>query len=280
MSQAEIFAKQQEYIMRIQAGERDLIPELWNLLLPLTHKIISRYLFHEQGTRLYEEGDLLGCAYIALCAALDGYSRDKGAFSTYYHLWIQNTTADIRGTRKRHDVNRAAVSLNKPLDEDNGDELQDLQEDTTAAEQIDSVERRIYLEQLRQELDKCNTYLTEQERQVIHIRYYHNKTLEETGACMGISRERARSIEAAAIRKYRQPRSDVNLRQFCDYGKAYHGTGLQAFRRSGASSVERFAEYHEQLEQQFSRMHELRTCGHYVSYGKAQAYINGWTNSY
>ena len=49
MTQAELFTKQQEYITRIQAGERNLIPELWNLLLPLTHKIISRYLFHEQG---------------------------------------------------------------------------------------------------------------------------------------------------------------------------------------------------------------------------------------
>lgn len=280
MTQAELFTRQQEYITRIQAGERDLIPELWNLLLPLTHKIISRYLFHEQGTRLYEEGDLLGCAYIALCAALDGYSRDKGAFSTYYYLWIQNTTADIRGTRKRHDVNRAAVSLNKPLDEDNGDELQDLQEDTTATEEIDSVERRIYLEQLRQELDKCNAYLTEQERQVIHIRYYHNKTLEETGACLGISRERVHSIETSAIRKYRQPHRGVNLRQFYDYGKAYRGTSLQAFRRFGTSSVERFAEYHEEWEERFRRMQELRTCGRYVSYGKAQAYINGWTDSY
>lgn len=133
MPQAELFAKQQEYITRIQAGERDLIPELWELLKPLTHKIINRYIFKEQGTRMYEEGDLISLSYIALCAALDGYSRDKGAFSTYYFLWIQNTTADIRGVRKRHDVNRAAVSLNKPLDEDNEDELQDLQEDITAA---------------------------------------------------------------------------------------------------------------------------------------------------
>ncbi len=280
MTQAELFAKQQEYITRIQAGERDLIPELWNLLLPLTHKIIKRYLFHEQGTRLYEEGDLLGCAYIALCAALDGYDSSKGAFSTYYYLWIQNTTADIRGARKRHDVNRAAVSLNTPLAEDSEDELLDLQADETATEEIDSAERRVYVEQLRQEIEKCNAYLTEQERQVIHARYYDRKTLDETGADMGISRERVHSIETSAMRKYRHPHRGVNLRQFYDYGKVYRGTSLQAFRYSGASSVERFAEYHDKLEEQFKRMRELRTCGRYVSYGKAQAYINGWTDSY
>lgn len=110
MTQAESFTKQQEYITRIQAGEQDLIPELWELLLPLTHKIINRYLFKEQGTRLYEEGDLLSCAYIALCAALDSYDSGKGAFSTYYYLWIQNTTADIRGTRKRQNLSCAAFS--------------------------------------------------------------------------------------------------------------------------------------------------------------------------
>lgn len=280
MPQTELFARQQEYITRIQAGERDLIPELWELLLPLTHKIINRYLFHEQGTRLYQEGDLLSLSYIALCAALDGYSRDKGAFSAYYYLWIQNTTADIRGLKKRHDVNRAAVSLNTPLTEDSEDELLDLQADEAAAEQIDSVERRVYIEQLRQELEKCNAYLTEQERRVIHGRYYENKTLEAVGADMKLPRERVQSLERSAMHKYRRPHRGVNLRQFCDYGKAYHGTSLQAFRYSGASSVERFAEYHEKLEEQFRRMRELRTCGHYVSYGKAQAYINGWTDSY
>ncbi len=291
MTQVELFTKQQEYITRIQAGEQDLIPELWELLLPLTHKMINRYLFKEQGTRLYEEGDLLSCAYIALCAALDSYDSSKGAFSTYYYLWIQNTTADIRGTRKRHDVNRTAVSLNTPLNEDSEDELLDLQTDEAATDQIDSAERRVYLEQLRRELEKCNAYLTEQERRVIRERYYNRKTLEETGADMEISRERVHSIETSAMRKYRQPHRGVNLRQFYDYGKAYRGTSLQAFRRFGTSSVERFAEYHEEweerqkrlhdeLEEQFRRMRELRMCGRYVSYGKAQAYINGWTDSY
>lgn len=280
MTQAELFTKQQEYITRIQAGERNLIAELWNLLLPLTHKIINRYLFHEHGTRLYEEGDLLSLSYIALCAALDGYDSNKGAFSTYYYLWIQNTTADIRGTRKRHDVNRTAVSFNIPLAEDSEDELLDLQADEAATEQIDNAERRVYIEQLRHEIEKCNAYLTEQERQVIHARYYDRRTLEETGADMGLSRERVHSIETSAMRKYRQPHKGVNLRQFYDYGKAYRGTSLQSFRRFGTSSVERFAEYHEEWEERFRRMRELRTCGRYVSYGKAQAYINGWTDSY
>lgn len=277
--------QQQEYIRRIQAGERGLIPDLWELLQPLTRKFISRYIFPEMGNRHYEFDDLLDLSYFALIAALDGYDSSKGAFSTYYFIQVQRVTAELRGTRKRHDVNRDTVSLNLPLDDTaDADTLLDTLEDKTAAEPFDDAERRAYLEELHAAFVKLDEKLTDQERQVIHARYYERRTLEETAEKMALSRERIRQIERKAINKYRYYEYTVNLEAFYDYGAAYQGTGLQSFLRSGMSSVERVAEYHEQKKMEWAelkrRLLELNNSDHYVSYGKAWAYINGLTDSF
>lgn len=277
--------RQQEYIRRIRAGERELIPELWELLQPLTRKFISRYIFPEQGNRHYEFDDLLDLSYFALIDALDGYDSSKGAFSTYYFIQVQRVTAELRGTRKRHDVNRDTVSLNLPLDDTaDADTLLDTLEDKTAAEPFDDAERRAYLEELHAAFVKLDERLTDQERRVIQARYYERRTLEDIGLEMHLSMERIRHIEGEAIRKYRRYQYTVNLKAFCDYDKAYKGTGLQTFLYSGVSSVERLAEYHErkaaEWEERRRRKCEIMNCGHYVSYGKAQAYIEGLTDTY
>ena len=111
---------------------------------------------------------------------------------------------------------------------------------------------------------------------MIHARYYERRTLEEIGQELTLSKERIRSIEVSAIRKYRRYQYTVNLEAFYDYDKAYKGTGLQSFLHSGMSSVERLAEYHERCRREC----EIMNCGRYVSYGKARAYIDGLTDSY
>ena len=277
--------RQQEYIRRIRAGERELISELWELLQPLTRKFISRYIFPEMGNRLYEFDDLLDLSYFALIAALDGYDSSKGAFSTYYFIQVQRVTAELRGTRKRHDINRNTVSLNLPLDDTaDADTLLDMLEDKNAAEPFDDAERHAYLEELHAAFVKLNEKLTDQERRVIQARYYERRTLEDIGLEMHLSMERIRHIEGEAIRKYRRYQYTVNLEAFYDYDKAYKGTGLQTFLYSGVSSVERLAEYHErkaaEWEERRRRKCEIMNCGHYVSYGKAQAYIEGLTDTY
>lgn len=246
MLQAELIEKQQDYIERIQQGECDLIPGLWELMRPLTEKLINRYVFKSKGTRLYERDDLLSLSYIALCNALKGYNSEKGAFSTYYFMYIQNTTAELRGVRKAHDVNRDAVSLNRLLKDSEDDELMCMFEDSKASQAFVDIERRIFLEQLRTAFAKLDKYLTDRERYVIHAHYFEGKSMTDISMEMGITRERVGQIEFKAMQKYRVPRSDVDLTQFWDCNKYYH-TGVQSFKHSGMSSVERCVEYRSNL---------------------------------
>lgn len=280
MTQEELFGKQQEYIKRIQAGERELIPELWEMLRPLTNKIINRYVFNSQGTRHYEYDDLLDLSYIALNDALESYDREKGAFSGYYFMHIQSATAHLRGRRKRRDINHETVSLSTPLNDDDDTELADMIEDPDATAQLENTEHRLYLQQLRDAFAKLERRLTQQERYVIHERYYHCRSTDSIARELNLTGSQIKTIEYSAIRKYRQKKEGIDLRQFYDYSGAYVGTGLQSYRSTGLSCVERITERHEQirldLEERWRREVEIQNCEHYVSYGKAQAYLNGW----
>ena len=277
MNQVEMQEKQQFYIQKVQSGERDLIPELWELLRPLTNKFINKYLFSWKGTRHYEYDDLLDLSYIALCAALDGYNSRKGAFSAYYFLHIQRATAELRGTRKRHDVNRDTVSLNISLLEDEEVELLDALEDDAATETLAEIERRVYLEQLKAAFAKSDRYLTDQERQVIHACFYEQKTRREVCQRLGLSDWQIRNIAASAMNKYLQPHEDVDLRMFTDYSRPRSISTEQPFT---GSSMDRFMEEQTNREKRAAREAEILKSTKYVSYGRARAYIEGLTDTY
>ena len=61
-------------------------------------------------------------------------------------------------------------------------------------------------------------YRPEREAQVLRLRYgigtNHDHTLEEVGQAMGLTRERVRQIESAAIRKLRSPDFQERLRDY------------------------------------------------------------------
>ena len=117
-----------------------------------------------------------------------------------------------------------AVALNMPLDEldgllrqalttssldapVNGEEgrsfLGDLIADSSYEEPLETVERGIHQEQL----GRWMSYLSDQERQVLNLRFgldgEERHTLAEIGRMLDVSRERVRQVELKALRKLR-----------------------------------------------------------------------------
>ena len=84
MDKQQLIEEQRKYIARIRQGERHLIPELWEMLRPLTARFINRYLMCRKSERLYDEADLWQESYIALVNALDYWQPEKGSFSMVY----------------------------------------------------------------------------------------------------------------------------------------------------------------------------------------------------
>ena len=95
-------------------------------------------------------------------------------------------------------------SLDAPISGEEGRSfLGELIADSRNEEPLDAVERRMHHEQLGRWL----SYLTEQEKQVLELRFglggEQRHTLAEIGRLMDVSRERVRQVELKALRKLR-----------------------------------------------------------------------------
>jgi RNA polymerase primary sigma factor len=95
-------------------------------------------------------------------------------------------------------------SLDAPVNGDEGrSSLADLIADTTVEEPLDRVERGLHQEQLSRWL----SHLSDQERQVLQLRFglegQERHTLAEIGRQLDVSRERVRQVELKALRKLR-----------------------------------------------------------------------------
>ncbi len=118
---------------------------------------------------------------------------------------------------KVRDIQRALatpVSLEAPVRE--GSELGDLIPDRTSASPTDIVAEQLLHEQIDAVLDE----LKPRERRALVLRFGledgRRRTLDEVGAALGVTRERARQIEAEAIRKLRHSNASRQLREYLD----------------------------------------------------------------
>ncbi len=106
------------------------------------------------------------------------------------------------------------VSLDKPVGDDHDSILADFIEDKQAEDPSEEGDNSFLRDQLFEALSK----LSAREQVVLNLRYGLDGsipcTLEIAGAALGVTRERARQIEAAALRKLRKPGISEKLRHF------------------------------------------------------------------
>jgi RNA polymerase primary sigma factor len=95
------------------------------------------------------------------------------------------------------------VSLDTPLDDEAGFSLADTIEDSATSALVETASQHL----LHEELHRALALLTPRERAVITLRYGiddgRSRTLLEVGKELGISRERVRQLEVAALKKMR-----------------------------------------------------------------------------
>lgn len=113
-------------------------------------------------------------------------------------------------------LNQDPISLEMPVGGEEDSLLGDFIEDESAMAPPDEAGLQLLREQVGDVLET----LTPRERDVILMRYGlgdgRNRTLEDVGKHVGVTRERIRQIEAKALRKLRHPSRAQKLRDFLD----------------------------------------------------------------
>ena len=237
----------EELALAIQQGKEGRTLELWeqvNGLVKRKAMQIMTALKLSGNPRGVEFDDLYQTGYLAMVAAVETYSPERGAFSTWFMFHLKTAFAEATGYRTkggRCEPLNTATSLDRPVqpDEPDGGTLGELVPDSRAADAIENVEESVYREQLHKAIDGAISELPPGNAQ------WDDMTLSAVGEVMGKSPERTRQMESKGIRELRKSRT---LHRFLDFDM-YRGTGLGAFRLSGSSIQEQYILKQERREE-------------------------------
>ena len=114
-------------------------------------------------------------------------------------------------------VTREPISLEAPVGADEDGKIGDTIEDKDSVNQNEMILKN----DLRDQIDQVVTKLSPRETEVIKMRFgllkdESERTLEEIGKALGITRERVRQIEASAIKKLKHPKLGKELREYLE----------------------------------------------------------------
>jgi len=251
-------------------GNSAALAQLWEINRPVIHTMFWRWYSRNQSVAesagvTLEDFDQEG--YFAVKEAAEYHNPEKGAFLTALQYFVQHriqkatlqgrgryvVTEDGRRVRVSAEPLDRAQSLDEPVPWDDDGEVTraDVTPDPAAAQAFEDAERNSYRQELRAVLDKALSLLPDRQRNVIAWRFYEGLTLQQAAALDGVTKERIRAIEDAALRVLRQ---NQELRRF--YGedllsRAYQGTGFGAWK-SGGSVQERIVERQEERERRLA----------------------------
>lgn len=238
----------EELVLKIQSGERDRLPELWeqverfvaNRAQRLMTLYANGYMTNTGGV---EFDDLYNSGYIALVAAVDTYKPDSEMqFIGWFAFALQAAFGNTGGWRAhKNDALRRAVSLDAPPSEDGGEDdraLAELVEDPSAAQGLQGVEDSIFLDQLHAALERALQRLPEAEGDAIRGKYFEGREL---------SRDE-KNAEHRGMSKLINPALHAELLQYIEDRTPYYlRVSIQTQRNTGESAVEKIVFKREAL---------------------------------
>lgn len=256
----------EELATLIQQGHEELYPELWNNVVDFIQNMAKRrysVMSIEFGT-IVEAEDLAQSGYIALVEAVKHYKPDSEyKFLTYLSKCLKSAFAEVGGYRTRKkDPLKYAVSLDEPiLDDENETTRLDFIADP--GDQYEDADEKIWLEELRQALDRAVSELPPKQRETLFRRYALGQTQKEIGLSAGVSRDAIRQTEMAAYRELKNKARKNGLKQFVDEKKIddltpfFMSIGIKSFNTNHTSVVEYLTIKREELAKRFIKDLEL-----------------------
>ena len=114
-------------------------------------------------------------------------------------------------------ITKEPISLEAPIANEEDGKFGDFVEDKTSLSPIDQILKG----DLREQIDDVLSQLNEREKAVISMRFglledESDRTLEEIGKALNVTRERVRQIESSAIKKLKHPKVGRKLKNYIE----------------------------------------------------------------
>lgn len=229
----------EELAMKIQNGEAEHMPQLWDQVKRLVYKMAHRWVFRFDGAKGVTANDLINSGYIAFIDAVNTF-QPVGAFTTWLTMYLKNAFLDAYGLRAyKNDPLHSAVSLDAPVQIDDDLTLGDCVADPYGEAALLAQEDKLFQVQLHEALEDAMSTLPEIQSEVLRLRYYENLSLVEIAQRNGIYPQTVKQRESKALRTIRRSPKAQQLTSFIDFD-CYHGVGSGTFRRTGMSIQERY----------------------------------------
>ena len=180
-------ATNEELARRIQAGERELLPDLWEAVRRFVYKLARRWC-NEWNRPGLEPDDLAHSAFLAICESIGDYDPEQGSFLTWLRFPLLTAFSEEVGCRTPAQLKRPenqSESLSSPVGEDLT--LSDMLEDPAAEEALEAVEEDIFHAQLAETMERALADLPQKQQAVLRGKYYRGMTMRAIAAEMGCS---------------------------------------------------------------------------------------------
>lgn len=236
----------EELALKIQNGERNLIPTLWEQVERFIYLKSENWYWQHEETCIrcgVDLDDLKQVSYFAFLDAIRYYtSADGYKFLTYLVFPLRNRFNEACGirTKAQRPLNRCK-SLNAAVSgSEEGITYEDTIIDELAAEDFQRAEDCIYNEQLRSVLDECLATLPEVQSAVIRYRYFEGLTAEKAVQKVGLTYVQCRNRETEGLRKLRRGKNRERLEVFAEdiISRYAYCSSYSLWRATGTSSTE------------------------------------------
>ena len=237
----------------IQAGQADLLAELWEQTEKLINCFMTELYRHNQQRAIMAGvvlDDVLQESYFVLLAAVKAYAPEKGLkLSSYFKLHAKTRFYNLIGMRTERQAKEPLnnyTCIDEPITQD-GDSLplSELLEDKSGSAELEAAEHRFYIQQLRTALNRCLEIIPRKNADVIKDFYFNGRSIQEISGTTGVSPELLRKWRTQGLQLMKRGKCLMLLKpyaaQVMDNNSVYD-SGYGAFNANGGSVAERIAE--------------------------------------
>lgn len=260
----------EELAVKIKAGDRELVPVLWDQVKSLVYwKARQRYLLTD-GFGGADIEDLVQSGFLGLLETVEIFDPDAGAGFLTVLDWKLKTAfseaAGGRSKRRSRDPLNYAASLDEPLTDDGDSSLTLLDTIPDDRDDFEDVDEKIWTEQLRDALDHALDDLPENEKNVVRRRFYDGMTLREIAEADGVSHELVRQREKNALMTMKRRQHRYRLNEFIEQHRReldedtpwFLSVSVDEFNRTRSSAVEKLVLMRDEKAQRAYRAYRHR----------------------